>query len=508
MTASRYHSVPIAMLLRFVILCSLALAGSAATHPIHLHPDNPQRFVFRGQPLALFTVGEHYAALINRDFDYRVYFDALAADGLNHTRVFSGAQRGGPGPMGASALGPVGPQNFASPWAWSAERGGCDGVKFDLDRWNPDYFARLADLLRAAGERGIVVEFVFFCAAYAEDGWNGVPLNAQNTVQGDIRLKSAFDQLTLRNPQLVARQKAFVKRVVESCREFDNVYFEIANEPYWNHKGDPQVTPEERAAWHNEMIGAALEAEHDLPRDQRHMIAVNDWHEAMNSAAVSVLNFHYVNETSRFGAMTGLNDYADRGKALMFDETEFAHSNRVRRYTPADARVEAWEFMLGGGSGYSNLALREYSPSDEGGHVPTAIEMRRQIGKLRRFLDTLDLAAMRRDVTVIAEPPPAGAYLRAISAPGKCYALYLHQSDPGGVGDHRVPSYEVRTGDYRTKLTLELPAGDWELKWIEPISGHARATSRLAHTGGRVQIETPSYTEDIALVLSRAPATP
>ncbi|MBE2215396.1 MAG: hypothetical protein IAE82_16095 [Opitutaceae bacterium] len=486
------------------IACAqIGFAAAPGTRPIQLHPDNPQRFLFRGKPTVLLTVGEHYASLLNRDFDFRAYHAALAAAGLNQTRVFSGAQRGAPGPDGAGPLGPVGPHNFVGPWAWSNQPGGVDGLKFDLDHWNHDYFTRLADLLRSASEHGIIVEFVFFCAAYDENGWPGGPLNADNSIQGDIRLSSAFDQLTLRNPTLVARQKAYVTRVVEACRDFDNVYFEVANEPYWNNKGNPPVTPEERAAWHNEMIRAITDAERDLPAESRHMIAVNEWHEQFDAAHISVLNLHYVNETSPFGAMRGLNDYTSFGKALVFDETEFARSNRVRRYSPADARAEAWEFMLGGGSGYSNLALGQYSPSDESGSGPVTIELRRQIGALKRFLDTLDLVAMRCDTTVLAEPPPAGSFARAISAPGRFYALHLHQSDPGGLDQRRAPSYQVRTGDYHTNLTLDLPVGTYALSWIEPVTASVRSTDQIVHAGGRLTLETPPYTEDIALTLHR-----
>ena len=66
-------------------------AQTAAARPIALHPDNPHYFVWRGRPTILITSAEHYGAVINLDFDYRKYLDTLAADGMNYTRVFSGA---------------------------------------------------------------------------------------------------------------------------------------------------------------------------------------------------------------------------------------------------------------------------------------------------------------------------------------------------------------------------------------------------------------------------------
>lgn len=479
---------------------SHVLGATSAPVPLALHPENPQRFVFRGKPTVLLSVGEHYASVFNRDFDFRLYHESLAAAGLNQTRVFSGSFRG---PLGQAEdlISPRWPENFVPPWAWSEQSGGYDGRKFDLDRWNPEYFARLDAVLRSASEHGVVVELVLFCTLYDERCWELNPLNAANNAQGEGQLGSCYEYLTLRQPSIVARQKALVRKFVTACRGFDNVYFEVANEPYWSRKGNPAVTLEERAAWHAEMIRTIREAESDLPRERRHLIAVNEWYEIPEMAEVGVINMHYVGEGGFVGAMAGLDRYADRGKALVFDETEFERSNRVRRYTVADARVEAWEFMLGGGSGYSNLALPHYTAQDERGSAPVPVELRRQIGALKRFLDGLDLVALRRDDHLLAGPLPAGAIARAMSAPGKFYALYLHHSDAGGLNARRKPSYEVHPGDYRTPLSLDLPAGEYEATWIEPISARVLTADRFTHQGGKRDVITPLHAEDIALTL-------
>ncbi|MBI2497298.1 MAG: hypothetical protein HYV75_05045, partial [Opitutae bacterium] len=447
--------------MRFLpLFLSLALATAAwsagsATDPIRLHPENPRRFLFRGQPTVLLTVGESYGSLINGRFDFHPYFNVLAADGLNHTRVFAGTFRAA-APAG-TGLSPRGRHDAVLPWAWSDQPGGFDGVKFDLDRWNPAYFERLQALLTAAGERGIVVELVLFCSYYNDRQWDADPLNAANNIQGEGTLRDRREILTLRHPGIVARQRQLVDRLVRACRDFDNVYFEIANEGYWSNGGPAAVTAADRAAWHQEMIRAVLAAEAGLPPSRRHMIAINDTFDGLDLSPVSVLNFHYLEDGKFMGAMQAL-DRVHLDKALMFDETEFTGSKRVRRYTPADARAEAWEFMLGGGSGYSNLAHEFYQPPDEGDTSPAAVQLRSAIGRLKLFLDGLDLVRLRRDTTVLAEPMPPGVFARASSDPGKFYAVYFHQSDwGGGKSEKRRPSYEIRPGNYRTDLALHLP---------------------------------------------------
>src|SRR5688572_16968424 len=101
--AKRVESRPIMRNSERLAVVALALATSltglptagalqvARTNPIALHPANPHYFEWRGRPTILITSGEHYGAVMNLDFDYRKYLDTLAADGMNYTRVFSGA---------------------------------------------------------------------------------------------------------------------------------------------------------------------------------------------------------------------------------------------------------------------------------------------------------------------------------------------------------------------------------------------------------------------------------
>lgn len=56
--------------------------------PISQHPENPHYFLFRGKPVILIGSTEHYGAVMNLDFDYNVYLEEIAENGLNITRHF------------------------------------------------------------------------------------------------------------------------------------------------------------------------------------------------------------------------------------------------------------------------------------------------------------------------------------------------------------------------------------------------------------------------------------
>ena len=75
----------------FLCLAGVLFAAQGLAEPIRLHPANPHYYLFNGQPTVLITSAEHYGAVVNLDFDYVKYLDALKAYGMNYTRIYAGA---------------------------------------------------------------------------------------------------------------------------------------------------------------------------------------------------------------------------------------------------------------------------------------------------------------------------------------------------------------------------------------------------------------------------------
>jgi hypothetical protein len=198
---------------------------TATAQPIRLHPENPHYFLFGGRPMVLITSGEHYGAVLNRDFDYVRYLDTLQRDGLNLTRTFAGTYREVPGTfkIANNTLAPD-PGKYLAPWA---QRDG----KFDLTQWDAAFFARLKDFVAQAGRRGIVVELVLFCPLYEETLWQVNPMNPRNNTNGIGDVKRA-DVLALKDARLSEVQTNLVRKLVTELQEFDNLYYETCNEPY------------------------------------------------------------------------------------------------------------------------------------------------------------------------------------------------------------------------------------------------------------------------------------
>jgi len=158
------------------------------TVPIHQHPQPPHYVVFRGKPTLLLTLGEHYAAIIHRAFDYKTYLAALRENGFDLTRLFAHWRSD----RSASHLG-VSDDQYCAPWAWADEPHDAGRRKFDLSRWNPEYFARLREFLTKASENGVVMEVVLFCSQYRDESWRRQALFVRNNVNGiaTVRIISA-----------------------------------------------------------------------------------------------------------------------------------------------------------------------------------------------------------------------------------------------------------------------------------------------------------------------------
>ncbi len=206
--------------------------------PIRLDPKNPHYFLFHGKAIALISSGEHYGAVMNADFNYRRYLATLESEGMNYTRLFPGSYREVPAKSFgiqrntlAPAMAPA-PGRFLAPWARSQTPGyEGGGNKFDLDRWDPEFFARYRDFLSEAAKRGIVVEVTLFSSHYQEMQWKISALNPANNVSGTDAIE--WKKLhTLDNGNILAHQERYTRKLVREANGFDNVIFEIQNEPW------------------------------------------------------------------------------------------------------------------------------------------------------------------------------------------------------------------------------------------------------------------------------------
>jgi hypothetical protein len=449
-------------------------ASPTAAVPLALHPDNPHYFLFRGKPTVLVTSGEHYGAVLNRDFDYVKYLDELAAHGLNLTRTFTGVycEDAKSFNITRNTLAPA-EGKLLCPWARTDTPGYAGGgAKFDLAKWDDAYFVRLKDFLTQAAKRGVVVELTLFCPFYDDSMWKLSPMNAANNVNGVGKVAREAVYNRAKNGDLQRTQEELVRKIVAELNGFDNLYYEVCNEPYFGGVTDD---------WQRRMVEVIVAAEKELPR--KHLISLNIANGSKKvekvPAGVGILNFHYASPPDAVKQNYGLN------VVIGENETGFKGTGDTHY------RMEAWEFLLAGGGlfnhlDYSFVAGHEdgtfaYPPKTPGGGNRG---FRKQMAVLKDFLTGFDFVRMEPDEALVKGGLPAKGRARVLAEPGKQYALYLF----GG------PS---------ARLELALPAGTYKAKWVDPLNGKVLASARVTACGAATAVPSPKFETDIALRLKR-----
>lgn len=236
------------LLLAFILSARLQAAQTAG--PLRVHPTNPRYFTdgttnHDGALRAVYLTGSHHWRNFQDDdqsaFDYSGYLD------------FMGAHR----------------HNFMRLWAWEKVsntppvhvRAGMGkaldgGPKFDLDRLNPTYFERLRSRVVAARERGIYVSIMLFQGWDIErhggdhqNPWPGHAFHRDNNVNGidgdPDRDNEGKEIHTLKIAAITRLQEAYVRKLIDTLNDLENILYEITNEDY--------ASPE-NTAWQYHMI--------------------------------------------------------------------------------------------------------------------------------------------------------------------------------------------------------------------------------------------------------------
>ncbi|MDF1548657.1 MAG: PA14 domain-containing protein [Bacteroidales bacterium] len=389
--------------------------NSYNTEPVKQCNENPRYFSYKGKPTILMGSTEHYGAVLNLDFDYMSYLDELQKCNLNLTRTFTGIYVE---PQGAfniekNTLAPD-PGRFICPFARSEEPGYANGGnKFDLSKWDQHYFKRLKNFISEADKRDIIVEITLFSSIYEEEQWKLNPQNPANNIN-NLPIVPFKEVQSLLHPEYLAFQENMVKKIVNELNEFNNIYFEICNEPYSDN------IPKD---WQNHMAELVRQTEKQLPK--KHIISYNIGNQSMHipslNPSYSAVNFHYAEpeaslENSHLNVPIGDNETGFKGVA------DWPY------------RVEAWSFILAGGALFNHLDYSfavghetgdfQYPVSQPGGGNNG---LRKQFGFLRRFIENLDFIQMRPDTVLINNLSDSSISTQVFSNDNKLYLVYLYK---------------------------------------------------------------------------------
>lgn len=312
-------------------------------------------------------------------FDYRAYLDFLVANNLNFTRLWAWEQaRWAPWVETDAYYYKPGP-----PYERTGPGKALDGKpKFDLTRLDPAYFARLRSRVAEARDRGIYVAIMLFNGwsidedhGHRGNPWKGHPFNRANNINGiDGDLNVSQKEFPLRSsrrsgsgaethqlliPQVTAYQDAYVRKVIDSVHDLDNVLFEITNESYSNSR-----------AWQYHMIN--LIHSYEATKPKRHPVGMTQYQWPRRNADL------FNSPAEWIAPWEELPDYPYRDNPLPSDGKRVVIVDTDHLWGIGGDRAWAWKSFL---RGHHPVFMDAYDGIDVGSGAPPSWDIRRATWK-------------------------------------------------------------------------------------------------------------------------------
>ncbi|MHC4713224.1 MAG: DUF6298 domain-containing protein [Planctomycetota bacterium] len=436
--------------------------------PLKVHAGNPRYFA-DGDGKPVYLVGAHtWNNLIDRGpsypppkFDWTRYLKELVQLKHNFIRMWTYG-------LFMDKYARRGPVDYAEflPWARTGPGRAADGrPKFDLTKYDEACFKRLRRRVTEAKRKRIYVSVMLF-EGYGQQFcekplcWKGHPMNPANNVNGidgdPKRTGRPTATHTLRIPAVTRIQKAYVRKVIETVGDLDNVLYEITNE------SGPYSTE-----WQYHMIRFVKRVE--VRRGQRHPVGMTFQHKGSSNDVLFKSPADWISPNPE----GGYRDYppaADGSKVILNDTDHLWGIGGNHRWV--------WKSFL---RGMNPLYMDPYGKTLNWTLKWSVDEDERllilaNLGHTRRFAARMDLAK----TTPRSEVASSGYCLADPARTGGRYLVYLPE---GG------------------SVTVDLRAarGRLSVEWFDPVTGKSKKCGTVK--GGAKRPFTSPFKEDAVLFL-------
>ncbi len=430
--------------------------------PLRVSARNPRYFCDAGDREVLLVGSHTWNNLVDMGrsdppeaFDFEAYLDFLDRYGHNFIRLWTWDSAvwdtRANGKWGKDFIHHVAPL----PWARTGPGAALDGKpRFDLKQFDPAYFTRLRERVSAAGRRGIYVSVMLFegwgmfhgnrrRGTMEQWAWRTHPFHPDNNINGIDAGEKVHSRA---NPAVNELQAAYVRKVVDTVNEFENVLYEVINEG-----GE-----KEWDWWVVETVRA-----HQRAKPQQHPIGITG-HGAERLDSMLASPADWISPGSQDG-------YKDDPPAWDGKKVSLLDTDHVWGIGGNGAWV--WKSFL---RGHNPLFMDPYDGSVLAGRFDEQWEpVRRNLGHVRRLANRLDLAAMKPQDDLASTK-------YCLADPGNAYVVYL----PSGGN---------------VKVSLGGPSNRFAVQWIHPSTGKTIAADAV--TGGEDRQFTAPFDDDAVLFL-------
>lgn len=248
--------------------------------------------------------------------------------------------------------------------------------KFDLNQLNDEFFDRLRSRTTEAQERGIYVIVMLFQGWSIEDKggrvnpWPYHPFHAANNINGinaDLNGDGKGTELHTwlgEDHPITQRQRAYVRRVIDTVGDLDNVLYEIANE-----------SGAYSTEWQYRMIDTIHEYERGRPK--QHPVGMTSQYGGGSNASLFGSPADWVSPSRESGYRD--NPPPADGRKVVLSDTDHLFGVRCRDYR------WVWKTFL---RGHNVLYMDMWTIERDD---PAREKVRKAIGDTRRFAERMDL---------------------------------------------------------------------------------------------------------------------
>jgi hypothetical protein len=350
---------------------------------------------------------------------------------------------------------------FPHPWNRTGPGLASDSLpKFNLEQFNEEYFRRLRERVERAAQKDIYVAIMLFEGwgiQFSPGAWPHHPFFPENNIN-NLGLDSAVTQTGLEiheliHPQVLAIQEAYVKKVVETVNNLDNVLYEISNE---NH---PPSTK-----WQYHMIRFIKDCEKQMPK--QHPVGMTFQYKGGRNEDLFNSPADWISPNPEGGYRD--DPPANKNHQVIINDTDHL-------WGLGGNRKWIWKSFL---RGMNVLFMDPYDgkilklPYDQA----WADTIRINLGYTRRYANKMNLIRMKPE--------------NDLSSTGYCLS-------------DRVEEFLVYLpGSKEAVIDLSGNPGEFSVEWFEPATGTTEAGSSI--TGGnRITLTSPFTTEDALIYLKK-----
>ena len=412
--------------------------------PLRVHADNPRYFT-DGSGKAIYLTGSHtWSNLMDMGssdppprFNFTAYLEFLGRLNHNFIRMWTWESVSWkPGHWRPGATHTVAPLPFARTGPGTAMDG---KPRFDLTKYDREYFDRLRSRVAAAGKQGFYVSVMLFegwAMQFSENSWKAHPFhpaNNINQIDGDVNQDGkGLEVHTLQSAKVTALQEAYVRKVIDTVGDLDNVLYEISNE---NH---PPST-----AWQYRMIDYVHR--YESRKAKQHPVGMTFQYRGGSNRILFESPADWISPNHEGGYRD--NPPAADGRKVILSDTDHL-------WGIGGNQAWVWKSFL---RGLNSLFMDPYDGTVLGKRFDKKWEpVRKSLGYTLRYAQHMKLAAMRPH----GELASSGYCLASPAAVGGEYLAYL----PAG-----------------GKVTVDLSAtsGNLKLQWFSPSTGASKASGSI-----------------------------